>query len=121
MSLARKQLLMSVLAALVLGVGNLASAGTATILAGDGTDEVNKIIPISIDLTALDLGGAGGVDGLTLNFSASDPGLSIGAFAPGPLLSGWLDVTSHPPFPSMAWSHITFGGGITNCNCTNSS
>lgn len=87
--------------------------GTITITAGNGSGAVGQHIPVSIDVTALNLGGAVGIDGVTLNFGAKDPLLEVGAFAPGPLLAGWIDATNRPPFPTYGWSYVTFGGGFT--------
>jgi len=95
-----------------------AHAGTATIAAGNGqAGVVGEPISVDIDLTSLALGGIAGVDGLTLNFGATDPGLEIGAFTPGPLLADWIDVTNRPPFPDYAWSYVNnvmFANDITS-------
>jgi len=116
MSCARKSVSAGVLALLVLAAGSApAVAGllTVEILPSNNTINLGQVLTLDVKITALDLGGAPGLDGVTLNFVASDPDLSLGTFTSGPLLSGWLDVTSHPPFPAKGWSFITFGGGIT--------
>jgi hypothetical protein len=87
--------------------------GTITLTAGNGSGAVGQHIPVSIDVTALNLGSAAGIDGVTLNFGAKDPLLEAGAFTPGPLLSGWIDATNRPPFPTYGWSYVTFGSGFT--------
>jgi len=72
----------------------------------DGEFGLDEHVSVDITFAALNLGGVSGVDGVTINFSASDAGLSIGSFTTGTLLSGWSDVTSRPPFPSEGWSFV---------------
>jgi len=96
---------------LILFAPGLVFGGTITLKAGDGVTEVGVHIDVDIDVTALDLGGIAGVDGVTLNFGAKDPGLEVGAFTPGDLLAGWLDVTSRPPFPDEGWSYVNLVAG----------
>ena len=87
---------------------DVAPGGTITITAGDGQAIVGEHIWVDIDVTALDLGGIAGVDGLTVNFGAKDPGLEVGGFTLGPLLTGWIDATMRPPFPDHGWSYVNF-------------
>jgi len=89
----------------------IASGGAITIAADDGQANVGEHIWVDIDVTALDLAGVAGVDGLTINFSAKDPGLEVGAFTTGPLLTNWIDSTNRPPFPDHGWSFINIVAG----------
>jgi len=72
----------------------------------DGEFGLSEHVAVDITFAALNLGAVSGVDGVTINFSASDAGLSIGSFTPGTLLSGWTDATSRPPFPNEGWSFV---------------
>lgn len=90
---------------------DVAPGGTITITAGDGQANVGEHIWVDIDVTALDLAGIAGVDGLTINFGAKDPGLEVGGFTAGPLLAGWIDSTNRPPFPDHGWSYINIVAG----------
>jgi len=101
---ALKGMLMVTLLVLV----DMAPGGTITITAGDGQANVGEHIWVNIDVTALDLAGVAGVDGLTVNFGAKAPGLEVGGFTLGPLLTGWIDATNRPPFPDHAWSYVNF-------------
>jgi len=98
----------------VLVLVDVAPGGTITIAGGDGQANVGEHVWVNIDVTALDLAGVAGVDGLTVNFGGKDPGLEVGGFAPGPLLTGWIDSTNRPPFPDHGWSYINIvAGNIT--------
>lgn len=115
MSRARKYVLVGALALVVLAAGSapaVAGLVTVEILPSNSTINLGQVLTLDVKITALDLGGVAGVDGVTLNFLASDPALNLDPFAPGPLLSGWVDVAAHPPFPARGYSYITFGGGI---------
>ena len=87
---------------------DVAPGGTITITAGDGHAIVGEHIWVDIDVSALDLAGIAGVDGLTVNFGAKDAGLEVGGFTLGPLLTGWIDSTIRPPFPDHGWSYVNF-------------
>ena len=91
----------------------LAGFVTVDFLPSNSTIDLGEVLTLDVKIADLDLGGAASLDGVTLNFVTSDPALSLGAFTPGPLLSGWMDVTNRPPFPDKGWSLITFAGGIT--------
>ena len=60
-----------------------------------------------VNVTALDLGSAPGVNGVTLNFTCTDPDLIFDSFVTGPLISGWLDGTT-PSWPDSAWAYVNF-------------